>query len=114
MERCPTTNFYFDDAAENKGLEALKRELICKVDVKLDRITRLEQIRKLVDQEKCARWYLNSTSLFRRCLPYKVWDGFLDKTITDPELRQARKLVGKVDEIEDFLKKAYQDFKTTK
>lgn len=114
VERCPTTNFYYDNSKNRVSLNELKRQLICKIDVNLDSVRSIDQVDALVQHEKCARWYLNSTSILRRCMPVKVWDEFLNATITDPELRKASEFVGNVANLENIFKKVYQDFKATK
>ncbi|XP_011506573.1 PREDICTED: CTL-like protein 2 isoform X2 [Ceratosolen solmsi marchali] len=113
VKECPQKNFLYDDI-KNIGINQLKSQLICKTDVKLDKVTRLQEIKILVNHEKCARWYLESTSIFRRCFPKKVWNEFVNATITQPQLKNAKEVVVAVASIEDVLQKVYQDINVTK
>lgn len=114
VEKCPDKNFLYNIARENLGFNELKNQLICKTDVKLNEIYRLDQIDMLVKAEKCANWYLESTSIVGRCFPKRIWPEFVNSTITDPDLQHAEKFVKAVAQIEDVLKKVYQDIKETK
>ncbi|XP_001602653.1 CTL-like protein 2 isoform X1 [Nasonia vitripennis] len=114
VEKCPDRNFLYNNARETLPLAELKRQLICKIDVKLNEIYRLDQIDMLVKAEKCASWYLESTSIVGRCFPKGIWPEFVNSTITVPDLQHAEAFVKAVANIEDVLKKVYQDIKETK
>ncbi|XP_014210998.1 CTL-like protein 2 [Copidosoma floridanum] len=112
VSQCPQKNFLFN--AGMTDVNRLKKDLICKIDVKLDKINRLDEIKMLIDHEKCARWYLESTSIIGRCFPNKVWDEFVNATITDEALASAKEVVKAVAEVEQFLKKAFESAKENK
>ncbi|XP_058795857.1 choline transporter-like 2 isoform X2 [Phymastichus coffea] len=111
---CPRQNFFFDKTKSQLTLDELKKQLICKIEVKLDNISKIDDIEKLVNLEKCAKWYLESSHLLGRCFPVVVWDEFINDTITHQQLKEAQRVIESVAHLEDVLKKAYTDVKNTK
>ena len=116
IEKCPQSNFLYDEERKSGtiDIEQLKKKLICKTDVKLEKIHRFDDIDTLVSREKCAKWYLSSTSIIGRCFPKEIWPGFVKYTIDEPDLQRAKSFVQTVANVEDILKKAYEDIKQTK
>lgn len=63
VEQCPQEAFVHRREQCNSGtLEQIKSKLICLMEVDRAAITSCDQVDNLVQNEKCARWYLPSQS----------------------------------------------------
>lgn len=73
VEQCPRDSFvYHENTCNNANFEDVKAKLICLLDVNRNAIQTCEHITALVQDEKCARWYLPSKSCKSRlqCAPF--------------------------------------------
>ncbi|XP_055591985.1 choline transporter-like 2 isoform X3 [Uranotaenia lowii] len=70
VAECPKENFGFSMAAcSSATLEEIKKRLICEHTVRKDQISTCQQIETYVNGERCAKAYLKSVPLSKRCLP---------------------------------------------
>lgn len=60
VEKCPEEPFLFDMLGPNEPIENIKNLLICDVNVNKNDITTYEIAKEFVDNNRCARWYLQS------------------------------------------------------
>uniref|UniRef100_A0A1B0D100 Uncharacterized protein n=1 Tax=Phlebotomus papatasi TaxID=29031 RepID=A0A1B0D100_PHLPP len=60
VEKCPDEPFLFDMLGPNEPIENIKNLLICDVNVNKNDITTYEIAKEFVDNNRCARWYLQS------------------------------------------------------
>lgn len=66
VDKCPTENFAFVVESKNPNSQ-WQDKMICKDGIpKLDNTTHAQ---RLIDENKCAGYYLNSKEVFGRCLP---------------------------------------------
>ena len=112
-KKCPSDNFIFIRNPQ-VTVEETKSKLICEMDVNLTSVLTWDELDILVSNEKCARWYLNSTSITGRCVPFKPLEGFMNVTIDEDKLNVAKKAIEVVAKIETVLKKIMEDFEKTK
>lgn len=62
VSECPKTSFLYDGNCGVQNFEQIRNSLKCKSDVDVNAIRSCEEITKLINDEKCARWYLKSES----------------------------------------------------
>lgn len=60
VEKCPDAYFYFDLSSNQLNFDDLKKKLICTYDTDKATIQNVEAIRKLINKEKCASYYISS------------------------------------------------------
>ncbi|GAB0099962.1 Choline transporter-like 2 [Sergentomyia squamirostris] len=70
VDKCPEESFLFDVVSQNIPIADLRTRLICDVDVNKDDITSYGMAKDLVDNNRCARWYLQSVPFYGRCIPF--------------------------------------------
>ncbi|XP_055591982.1 choline transporter-like 2 isoform X2 [Uranotaenia lowii] len=69
VAECPKENFGFSMAAcSSATLEEIKKRLICEHTVRKDQISTCQQIETYVNGERCAKAYLKSVPLAKRCI----------------------------------------------
>ncbi|XP_055716939.1 choline transporter-like 2 isoform X2 [Phlebotomus papatasi] len=68
VEKCPEEPFLFDMLGPNEPIENIKNLLICDVNVNKNDITTYEIAKEFVDNNRCARWYLQSVPFLNRCI----------------------------------------------
>lgn len=83
--------------------------MICKLEVDLELVTNWKQMDSLVENNKCARWYLKSKPVLNRCLPVDVWEEFEDSTLTPEELSKAKYVIQFFAEIQKVIKYSLED-----
>lgn len=111
-EKCPNDNFIYK--RESLPIEEMKSKLICEMNVNLTLIDDWDKMDILISNEKCARWYLNSTSITGRCLPLKPLQAFINDTINEDKLNLAKKAIAILAEIERVLRNIYEDLEKAK
>lgn len=62
VERCPKTRFLFDFNACRQDFSTTLRKLICRMDVDKSQIRSCDDIETKINEDKCAKWYLESKS----------------------------------------------------
>lgn len=62
ISECPKTSFYYDERNCYNNFAQTRDSLKCKKDIDLNNIQSCADITKLINDEKCAQWYLKSES----------------------------------------------------
>ncbi|XP_059622828.1 choline transporter-like 2 isoform X4 [Phlebotomus argentipes] len=70
VEKCPDEPFLFDMLSQDERIENIRDRLICDVDVDKNDITSHAMAKEYVDNNRCARWYLQSVPFYGRCIPF--------------------------------------------
>ena len=112
--KCPTDNFIYNSRNSQSSIKETKSKLICEIGVNLTLYSTWEELDILISNEKCARWYLNSTSITRRCVPLKPLEGFANITINEDKLNLAKKAIKVLAQIERVLKEILEDLERIK
>ncbi|XP_059622813.1 choline transporter-like 2 isoform X2 [Phlebotomus argentipes] len=68
VEKCPDEPFLFDMLSQDERIENIRDRLICDVDVDKNDITSHAMAKEYVDNNRCARWYLQSVPFLNRCI----------------------------------------------
>ncbi|KAL3184063.1 hypothetical protein MRX96_006174 [Rhipicephalus microplus] len=126
VSHCPNETFWVDNAGNDKE-DLIRSKLICQYDVDpLDKKIALKDLTG--NDQKCASYYLKSSSVARRCLPGRLEfdsDGKVKDMINDGKIVEAvsaRKLAKKtknsielilagLSSAKDVGELAFQDFK---
>lgn len=61
VEKCPTSSFIFTECNNNIDINQLRKQLICQLGINVNDKS-CPEISTLIDDGKCARWYLPSKS----------------------------------------------------
>lgn len=83
VKECPTEHFAF--AAYDKA--DWQSKMICKDDVPVSTLSR-DKAKEMINDNKCAAYYLQSTPVYGRCIP----------TLIDPESKSLQELLNKTKE----------------
>ncbi|XP_055696099.1 choline transporter-like 2 isoform X2 [Lutzomyia longipalpis] len=70
VEKCPESSFLFDMVSESESIDNLRNLLICDATVNKNDITSYAIAKEYVDNNRCARWYLQSVPFYGRCIPF--------------------------------------------
>lgn len=62
VKECPKESFLHDSTVCESNFQAYKKKLICTKKVDLNQAKDCNDINKLINDEKCAKWYLKSES----------------------------------------------------
>lgn len=63
VSECPKTSFFYEErACSPNSIAQILGSLKCKSDVDLSTIRSCNEITRLINDDKCARWYLKSES----------------------------------------------------
>lgn len=114
QSKCPTENFVYTSRNPQSSVEETKSKLICEMGINLTSVSTWEDLDILISNEKCARWYLNSTSITKRCIPLKPLEGLGNITINADELNLAKKAIEVLAQIERVLKEILEDLEKIK
>ena len=93
-QQCPSNNWsweFWDVQSESY----IKRNIICETGIDVDTKTKTE-LRALVQENKCIKWYLTSSSVVGRCIPNDIPKDLLNVTLPEgilDHLEDARKIV---------------------
>ncbi|XP_016999134.2 choline transporter-like 2 [Drosophila takahashii] len=68
LESCPTQVFHFDLMRRTKTFKELHSRLICRTEEDKSKIRTVAEMEHAIDQNLCARWYINSSPFLNRCL----------------------------------------------
>ena len=90
VSQCPTENFIYNRNSSTDSLEKIKEKLICTADTDVSSISSFDHLDILMSHKKCAKWYLISEPVYKRCLAFNAWVGHENQTITSDELFKAR------------------------
>ncbi|XP_024945858.1 CTL-like protein 2 isoform X2 [Cephus cinctus] len=107
LKECPKSNYIFS-LNSTLPIEELRNVTICKIDVDLSS-KNLTEIENYILKNKCASWYLRSTSITGRCIPVTIWDEFVNMTIDNEKLSQAKGVVEVLATAQTILLNAYDD-----
>ncbi|XP_012269196.2 choline transporter-like 2 [Athalia rosae] len=113
VAECPNTDFVWDVSSLTQDLETLRSSMLCKIEIDVSRSTR-EQLQTYVENNVCARWYLRSRNLARRCIPVTIPEIYVNYTMTVSELDSASQYVKLLVEAEEILRNVYDDFIKTR
>jgi solute carrier family 44 (choline transporter-like protein), member 2/4/5 len=63
IKECPKKTFFHDmSVCNSQGVANYKKDLICTRQVDLSIVNTCNAVNKLMDEEKCSKWYLKSES----------------------------------------------------
>lgn len=60
FEKCPDENFFHDLKVCQSNLEDYKKKLLCSRNVDINTIKSCNDVERLQNEDKCAKWYLKS------------------------------------------------------
>uniref|UniRef100_A0A1L8DEG2 Choline transporter-like protein n=2 Tax=Nyssomyia neivai TaxID=330878 RepID=A0A1L8DEG2_9DIPT len=70
VEKCPDQAFLFDMVSESESIDNLRKLLICDNSVNKNDIKSYVMAKEYVNNNQCARWYLQSVPFYGRCIPF--------------------------------------------
>jgi choline transporter-like protein 2/4/5 len=107
QKKCPDTNFFYQN---HVGLlEDVKKNIICKSDINVNLIDTWDQLDYYVAQNKCARWYMNSESINKRCIPKYPIPIEFQSVINNNQLNISKEIILQVAILEKRLEDIYHD-----
>ncbi|XP_055909377.1 choline transporter-like 2 isoform X4 [Eupeodes corollae] len=72
VSQCPTETFVWDNVKNKLSVDDLKQKLICQTDAYKSSINSIDDAEKAILSNRCARWYVKSKPLSKRCVPSDV------------------------------------------
>ncbi|XP_055842030.1 choline transporter-like 2 isoform X3 [Episyrphus balteatus] len=72
VAECPTETFVWDNVKNKLSLDDLKKKLICQTEAYKMSINSIADAEKAIVSNRCARWYVKSKPLSKRCVPSDV------------------------------------------
>lgn len=122
VSHCPNETFWVDNAKKEKE-DLIRSKLICQYGVDpLDKKSTLEELTG--KDQKCASYYLKSSSVARRCLPGRleldangkvkdmINDNGIVEAVSAKGLAKKTKILAGLSSAKDVGELAFQDFKT--
>ncbi|OXU24348.1 hypothetical protein TSAR_004589 [Trichomalopsis sarcophagae] len=108
--KCPDSNFVYQSSSNDTVLPAdVKNKLICQIDVNVDLIKDWSTLDYYVARGKCAKWYLKSKPIIKRCIPETPIPIEFNSTITNDQLNNATSIVLQLANFEKNLENIYHD-----
>lgn len=102
IDKCPSKNWIFDIEKNKNDINDIKKNIICKNNIDINKINTIQAFEKLINENNCASWYLKSKSILHRCIPYgDIPDDIVNKTIQQNVLQHVQSIIGRSGEILD-------------